>query len=261
MAAACRRAPGGARFGPSWVRYIVVKRRDVIAGLSASYAVGAVGAVGTIVGAAPSLARAAEDSASRAGSCVLTITGDEGPFYFDPRLVRRDVTERKPGAPVELVIRVVEVGGCAPVVGVRSDLWQADAFGLYSGYDKQTGVTEQRTHSTVGRTFLRGTQFTDADGAVAFKTIYPSWYRGRTPHIHFKVFLGGKNVVTNQIIFPEEINTQALARKPYNEHRYVRDTFNATDAYLKRDGSGVLCHIEPHRDGYRATLQVGIQKA
>ena len=33
-------------------------------------------------------------------------------------------------------------------------------------------------------TYLRGTQNTDADGMVEFRTIYPGWYTGRTVHIH-----------------------------------------------------------------------------
>ena len=56
------------------------------------------------------------------------------------------------------------------------DVWHADAGGDYSGVG-----------SLQGETFLRGIQTTDANGDAAFTTIFPGWYRGRAPHIHFKV--------------------------------------------------------------------------
>ena len=39
--------------------------------------------------------------------CVLTPEATEGPFYFDPKLVRADITERKQGAPLTLTLQVV----------------------------------------------------------------------------------------------------------------------------------------------------------
>ena len=94
--------------------------------------------------------------------------------------------------------------------GARLDLWQADAVGLYSGYKDQPAVGGISTEPAVGATFLRGTQFADADGWVRFKTIFPSWYGGRTPHLHFKVFLGGKEVVASQIFFPDEVTDEVI---------------------------------------------------
>ena len=195
------------------------------------------------------------------GTCVLTVDGDDGPFYFDSHLVRADISEERGGLPLELTMRVVTSPECSPIANARADLWQADALGIYSGYDNQTGVGLAPPVSTKGQTYLRGTQFTNADGAVTFRTIYPSWYSGRTPHLHFKVYLGDKDVVTNQIIFPEDINKRVFAQAPYNEHGKVRDTLNADDSYLKRDGSGVLCLIEPRGEGYKATILVAVQKA
>ena len=72
------------------------------------------------------------------------------------------------------------------------------ALGLCSGYEKQSGVGGVSTKSAVGQQYLRGTQFTDQAGHVQFRTIFPSWYGGRTPHVHFKVFLGGSEVVASQ---------------------------------------------------------------
>ena len=102
--------------------------------------------------------------------CILTPEATEGPFYFDPKLVRSDITEGKQGAPLVLTLQIVQAKDCTPLSDARVDVWHADELGLYSGYARQ------ETGSAKGETFLRGTQFTGADGEVRFKTIYPGWY-------------------------------------------------------------------------------------
>jgi protocatechuate 3,4-dioxygenase beta subunit len=199
--------------------------------------------------------------ASAPGSCTLTPTGSEGPFYFDARLVRSNIIDDCAGIPLELAMTVARMPGCVPIKGARADVWHADADGLYSGYRDQSGTGDVPASARTGRTFLRGTQFTDDTGTVHFRTIYPSWYRGRTPHIHFKVFVGKDEMVTNQIIFPEDVNTDVFKRPPYRDHKGVRDTFNANDRVLRGDGSGVLCAAERAGEIYRATLIVGVQSA
>ena len=76
---------------------------------------------------------------------------------FRSKLVRTDMTEGKPGAPLSLMLQVVEAENCASLKAVRVDVWNFDGLGVYSGYARQA------TGSTKGETFLRGTQFTDAD--------------------------------------------------------------------------------------------------
>ncbi|RPH53962.1 MAG: hypothetical protein EHM89_19270 [Acidobacteria bacterium] len=168
--------------------------------------------------------------AQKRGSCVLTPEAGEGPFYLDPRLIRSDITSAVPGAPLELAIQVVRVGDCATLRNARVDVWHADALGLYSGYAEQRGVGGVSAELAVGKQYLRGTQFTNADGNVRFRTIFPSWYGGRTPHVHFKVFLGDNEVVASQIFFPDEINNEVFAKwEPYREHASKRTTFNKND--------------------------------
>ena len=50
-------------------------------------------------GAAGWAARAAEAGLVAANVCLLSPETTEGPFYVDPRLVRRDITEGRPGVP------------------------------------------------------------------------------------------------------------------------------------------------------------------
>jgi protocatechuate 3,4-dioxygenase beta subunit len=190
-------------------------------------------------------------------ACLLTPKTIQGPFYFDPNLIRPDITEGKPGAPLKVVLQVVEAKDCAKIAGLRVDLWQADGLGAYSGYkDQETGA------STEGQTFLRGTQFTDADGKASFATIYPGWYPGRTPHLHFKVFLDAESVLIGQLYFPDDVTDKIYAGSaPYSE-RKTRDTTNATDYFFKRDhGADTLCSLAEEGGSYAATLLVGVNRA
>jgi protocatechuate 3,4-dioxygenase beta subunit len=189
--------------------------------------------------------------------CILTPEAMAGPFYFDPKLVRAAIADGKEGAPLALALRVVEAGTCAARKDARVDVWQCDALGLYSGYARQA------TGSAEGETFLRGTQFTDGDGAVRFDTIFPGWYPGRTPHIHFKVILDNKDAVTGQLYFPDEISNRIYAtRSPYRERKQTRDTLNANDfIFLEQKGADSLADVEEAAGSYRASLVIGIDRA
>ncbi len=66
-------------------------------------------------------ARAGEAVRPESRICVLTPEATQGPFYFDPKLVRADVTEGRPGSPLALSLQVVEAGSCAALKGARVD--------------------------------------------------------------------------------------------------------------------------------------------
>ena len=205
-------------------------------------------------------------SYAQALRCIATPDSGEGPFYFDPSLVRADVREGAFGAPLDIAIRIDRAGDCAPLAGARLDLWQADGFGLYSGYEDQPGVGIA-SDAAVGRTYLRGTQFADADGWVRFKTIYPSWYGGRTPHLHFKVFLQAREVVASQIFFDDEVNAEVFSEwEPYRDYVDRRTVFNDNDRFLDLNGDaridGVFCEIDSFdRSGLTATAIIGVENA
>jgi protocatechuate 3,4-dioxygenase beta subunit len=189
-------------------------------------------------------------AAQGARSCVLTPEAGEGPFYLDPRLVRGDITSGQAGAPLQLALQVVREGDCATLANARVDVWQADAIGLYSGYEKQSGVGGVSPAVAVGQQYLRGTQFTDSKGQVQFRTIFPSWYGGRTPHVHFKVFLAGREVVASQLFFPDEISKEVFAEwRPYREHVSKRRVFNDNDPIKQ----GVHSTVTRGRNSYAAT--------
>jgi protocatechuate 3,4-dioxygenase beta subunit len=228
----------------------VLTRRKV---LTAVAGIGVAGLVLGINGRA-----GAEEQAGHAGAkaCILTPEATEGPFYFDPKLVRSDITEGKQGAPLLLTLQIVQAKDCAPLQNARVDVWHADGLGLYSGYARQ------ETGSAKGETFLRGTQFTGTEGEVHFDTIYPGWYPGRTPHIHFKAFVGDRNVITGQLYFPDPITEHVYATTPpYRERKAERDTFNSDDfIFVRQGGADTIVDLKMEGGSYFASLVIGIQR-
>jgi protocatechuate 3,4-dioxygenase beta subunit len=207
------------------------------------------------------------DAFAQAASCTLTPDSGEGPFYFDPSLVRADLSGGEAGVPLELAVQLTRVRDCAPLAGVRLDLWQADALGLYSGYERQDGVGGVSTARAVGATYLRGTQFADADGWVRFKTVYPSWYGGRTPHLHLKVFVDSKEVLAAQAFFDDDVNAEVFGNfDPYREHIKKRKAFNANDPFIDADHDGhvdgVFCDVgRSDRGGLTAKAVIAVDDA
>jgi protocatechuate 3,4-dioxygenase beta subunit len=201
-------------------------------------------------------AAAREPSQSGAKVCVLTPEAVEGPFYFDPKLIRSDITEGKQGAPLVLTLQIVQANDCAPLQNARMDVWHADGLGVYSGYARQD------TGSAKGETFLRGTQFTGTDGEVRFNTIYPGWYPGRTPHIHFKAFVEERKVITGQLYFPDPIAEHVYATSPpYRERKRERDTFNANDfIFAMQRGADTIVDLKKESGSYLASLVIGIER-
>lgn len=191
--------------------------------------------------------------------CTLTPEQIEGPFYLDQARIREDISEGKPGVPLRLVLHVVDVAAsCAPIPRAAVDVWQCDALGIYSGYEG-AAIAPRHVDPVDDKTFLRGTQLTDRAGGVQFRTIYPGWYLGRTPHVHLKVRVGAK-AATTQLYFPDEVTNAVYARAPYNGHP-SRDTTNATDRFLGpiANKSLVTWTMEREGDGYVAAATIALR--
>jgi protocatechuate 3,4-dioxygenase beta subunit len=178
--------------------------------------------------ASPEMSPAATGSPDGSvASCLLTPAQTEGPFFYDTGLERRDIRDGKPGALLELGLRVVDAESCAPISGALVEVWHADAAGVYSAFD----VAQGNSGNAAGQTFLRGFQATDASGQVEFLSVYPGWYPGRTPHIHIMVLLPGAResaLLTTQLYFPESVTDAVYATEPYAA-RGPRSTTNASD--------------------------------
>jgi len=151
--------------------------------------------------------------------CSPTPNETRGPFPADgtngrPRPInalamegieRRDIRSsfagldgRADGVPLELELSLASEASCAPLPGHAIYLWQNDAAGAYSLYDR-TDVN-----------YLRGLQGADDAGRVRFTAIVPGCYGGRYPHCHFEVFesveaavRGARPILVSQLAFPE----------------------------------------------------------
>lgn len=185
--------------------------------------------------------------------CVITPEVTEGPYYFDPALERQDVTEGRPGVKTQLRLQVVDAQ-CKPMAGARVDIWHADATGIYSGYANQPGGID-----TTGQTFMRGTQMTGENGVAEFATVYPGWYRGRTTHIHFKVFLDETNVLTGQLFFPDALSEFIyLNVAPYSDRKEQRDTINSTDGIAAQATRASFAYVKELADAYLVAMIIGV---
>ncbi|WP_059036397.1 intradiol ring-cleavage dioxygenase [Gordonia desulfuricans] len=107
----------------------------------------------------------------------------------------------------------------------------ADSDGSYSEGEPQSKTTDSEKH-------LRGAQPTDQNGMVYFTSIFPGWYFSRTVHIHVRVHINRKEVLTTQLYFDDELSNKIYSTTaPYNTHTN-RDTTNATDHIF--DATGLL---------------------
>jgi protocatechuate 3,4-dioxygenase beta subunit len=182
-------------------------------------------------------------------SCVLTPELTQGPYYVANEKVRRDITEGKPGTPLELRLTVVSASTCRPIKNAAVDIWHADAGGVYSG----------AIANNPGTTFLRGIQRTNQNGLALFETIYPGWYQGRAVHIHVKVHVGGNVVHTGQFFFSDALTQAVYATAPYSA-RGNPDMTNAQDAIYRNGGSRSMLKVTKAAPGYRGAITMGVHR-
>jgi len=183
-------------------------------------------------------------------TCVLTPELTEGPYYIAGEKVRRNITEGRPGTPLELHLSVVDASTCKPIRGAAIDIWHADAGGVYSGFGEGAS----------SRTFMRGIQRTDAKGLATFLSVYPGWYPGRTVHIHVKVHVGGNVVHTGQLFFNDTVTDTAYRAKPYSS-RPNRTTRNADDSIWVNGGSRSMLALKRRTSGYVGSITMGVHRS
>src|SRR5882724_2591600 len=192
-------------------------------------------------------------------ACTLTPAAIPGPYYFDPKLERRNITEGHPGAPLRMRFIVMDAANRTPVAGARVDVWQTRADGYYSGYP---GQGDKQNVDTSGGTFMRGTQIADARGEVWFHSVYPAWYMQRTVHVHFKIFIDDKAMLTGQMYFPDALSQYIFANVGAYRRKAERTVFNNNDQFARSDTTrGGFCDIKEEADHYQSTLIVGVSRS
>jgi protocatechuate 3,4-dioxygenase beta subunit len=212
---------------------LITRRRS----LSLLGTAGAGALVAAATGGGASAAARSSLLTSSVKACVLTAEQEVGPYYVAYDKVREDIVGAAVGLPLELEITVISSLTCEPIKNAAVDLWQCDALGVYSS---------ESSEDTVGKTYLRGVQFTDKLGQVTFKTIYPGHYAGRTTHIHAKVHIASrdddKTLVAGHVshigqMFPSDaVNTEVYKLSPYTADTVAIVTHAEDRVWTQQDG-------------------------
>jgi len=126
----------------------------------------------------------------------------EGPFYpvelpkdSDFDLLRNGSLAYGQGQPAWVEGTLTDLAG-KPVVGAQIDIWQCDHAGRY--HHPGDGNRADTAFQGFGRVFV------DAAGAWRFRTIRPVAYSSRTPHIHVKIRLGSRTLLTSQLYVQDD---------------------------------------------------------
>lgn len=123
----------------------------------------------------------------------------EGPFFPDKLpldtdndlLILNESLTPAIGEVTYLSGRILDAMG-SPVRNAVVEIWQCDQNGAYLHSGTMNKEKQDKNFQGFGR-------FTTASsGAYGFRTIKPVPYPGRTPHIHFKIKRGGKELLTTQ---------------------------------------------------------------
>ncbi|MCW5655283.1 protocatechuate 3,4-dioxygenase [Hydrogenophaga sp.] len=197
-----------------------------------------------LIASAASLAAPAWLSPARAQARALrpTPSQTEGPFYpvtlpadSDADLLRNGNAVYAKGQPSWVDGTVTDTSG-VPVAGAVVEIWQCDEAGHYhhpGDGNRADPAFQGFGRVTVGR-----------DGRYRFRTLRPVPYSGRTPHIHVKVRLDRRELLTTQLY---------VAGDPGNERDFLWRR-------LTDEGRAALTvPFTPGSDGLRAHFPITVQ--
>ena len=140
---------------------------------------------------------------------ILTPAMTEGPFYPDKLpldtdndllVVNNSITPAV-GEITHLTGKVMDQKG-NPVRNARVEIWQVDNNGVYLHSKGGDRNKLDRNFQGFGR-FATGLK-----AEYYFRTIKPVSYPGRTPHIHFAVYVGEKKVLSTQCMIKGNTQNQ-----------------------------------------------------
>lgn len=137
-----------------------------------------------------------------ADELVKTPAQTEGPFYpnklpldtdNDLLVVNENITPAV-GEVTHLTGRILDAAG-NPVKNAVVEIWQCDANGVYLHTADSGGKKDKQDKNFQGF----GRFVTGSTGEYYFRTIKPVPYPGRTPHIHYKIKKGRKELLVTQM--------------------------------------------------------------
>ena len=144
-----------------------------------------------------------------AETLTLTPRQTEGPFYpnkipldtDNDLIIINDSLTPAVGTIAYLSGKVTDIKGNAQR-NALVEIWQVDNHGIY--LHSRGGSREKLDSNFQGY----GRFLTDSKGRYFFRTLKPSPYGGRTPHIHMAVSTKGKRVLTTQCYVKNEPRNQ-----------------------------------------------------
>ncbi len=176
------------------------------------------------------------------GALASTPRQTEGPYYpvrfpsdNDGDLLRNGLMRYVDGQPVWVEGRVTDTQG-VPLAGGTVEIWQCDADGHY--HHPGDGNKAAPAFQGSGRVVL------GRDGRYRFRTIRPAPYTGRTPHIHFKVRLPERELLTTQMY---------VAGDPGNASDFLWRRLSAVER------AALTVPFTPSADGMRAEFALVVQ--
>ena len=145
----------------------------------------------------------------RALATTLTPSATEGPYYPTPAMRKPDVDNdlvkikglvEQAGGEVFTLRGTLTNGDGQPLVGHRVEIWQCDVDGNYLHPRDSRSANFDRAFQGFGH------DITDENGNYWFRTIKPTVYPGRTPHIHVKIFDAERELLTTQFYIKDHPN-------------------------------------------------------
>lgn len=145
-----------------------------------------------------------QDAQNPRGTCTPAFVDGGGPYY------KPDAPYRTMIAPPDAKGDTLSVSGTVlkrdcktPIPHAVLDIWQANPDGNYED------------------SWYRGKAVANEEGKYTFTTMIPKGYGEgtgyRPPHIHFKVFIDNREIITSQVFFPE------AKGKPGFDDAYIMD--------------------------------------
>lgn len=132
----------------------------------------------------------------------VTPSQTEGPFYpvavpqdSDFDLLRNGNLAYSQGQPAWVEGSLTDPDG-RPIAGADVEIWQCDNDGHY--HHPGDGNRAAAAFQGFGKVRVDGT------GRYRFRTIRPVAYSGRAPHIHIKVRLGTRTLLTSQLYVQDD---------------------------------------------------------
>lgn len=198
------------------------------------------------------------DGTNSNASGIVNVLTQTGVVRSDIRSSFNGASGTAAGIPLTIKLKIINANNSCGAAGEFAVyLWHCDREGRYSLYS--SGVTDQN--------YLRGVQGADANGDLAFTTIFPGCYDGRMPHVHFEVYRSlaqstsaSNRIKTSQFTFPMATLNEVYATSGYSSSASNLSRISYATDNIFSDGYSLQLGTMSGNvtDGYVVTLTVAV---